>query len=96
MLAKENILELMHSKKTEWSKNYTVCRIGLFGSVVREQSKPDSDIDIVVEMEFPTFDRYMDLKFELQDLLGRDVDLVLYDSIKKRLKPVIDDEVVYA
>jgi len=53
-------------------------------------------VDILVELAHPTFDLYMDLKFFLKDNLGRPVDLVLADSLKPRLKPIITREVAYA
>ncbi len=71
-------------------------RIGLFGSFVHGQANSDSDIDIVVDLAEPSFDHYMDLKFFLEDLFGRSVDLVLADTVKPRLKPVIKREVMYA
>jgi len=43
-----------------------------------------------------TFDHYMDCKFYLEDLFGRKVDLVMKGAIKKRLRPYILGEVVYA
>jgi predicted nucleotidyltransferase len=44
----------------------------------------------------PTFDHYMDLKFYLEGLFGSSVDLVLADTIKPRLKPYIDRDLIYA
>jgi predicted nucleotidyltransferase len=38
----------------------------------------------------------MDLKFYLEDLLGSEVDLVLVDSIKPRLKPYVEKDMIYA
>ncbi|MEM3149982.1 MAG: hypothetical protein QXT49_03245 [Candidatus Nezhaarchaeales archaeon] len=43
-----------------------------------------------------TFDNYMELKFFLEDLLKRKVDLVTYDSLKPRIKPYVMREVEYA
>jgi predicted nucleotidyltransferase len=37
----------------------------------------------------------MELKFRLEEVLGRDVDLVLKDALKSRLKPIIEKEVRY-
>jgi len=71
-----------------------VCRIGLFGSFARKNAGPESDVDILVELKEPTFDHYMDLKFYLEELLQRQVDLVLHDAIKRRLKTIIEQEVV--
>ena len=58
--------------------------LALFGSVVRGEDRPGSDVDMLVEFEgAATFDRYMGLRFFLQDLLGAPVDLVT----RKALKP---------
>jgi len=43
-----------------------VSRIGLFGSWVRGEEKPESDIDVLVEFVHPNFDQYMELKFFLE------------------------------
>jgi len=73
-----------------------VHRNGIFGSFARGNAGPESDVDILVELKEPTFDQYMDLKFYLEEMLGRSVDIVLNDTIKPRLKPIIEPEVVYA
>lgn len=95
MFTKEKILEQLNNKAEEL-KNFTVRRIGLFGSLVRDEADTESDVDIIVDFDEPTFDHYMDLKFYLQNLFDREVDLVLADSVKPRLKPIIDKEVIYA
>ena len=81
--------------KDELANRYTVRSIGIFGSVVKGRYKKDSDVDILVELNEPTFDHYMELKFRLEELLGCDVDLVLKDSLKPRLRSVIEKEVKY-
>lgn len=73
-----------------------VQKIGLFGSYSRGTATPDSDMDFVVVLEKSSFDSYMAIKFYLEDLFGRKVDLVLEKSIKPRLRPYIMAEVVYA
>ncbi|VVB91541.1 Nucleotidyltransferase domain protein [uncultured archaeon] len=79
-------------------KKYGVRRLGLFGSYIRNEQKPTSDIDILVEFEKgkTTFDNYMDLKFFLEDLFKCKVDLVMYNAIKPDLKPYILGSVKYA
>jgi predicted nucleotidyltransferase len=65
--------------------------MAIFGSVARDEARPDSDVDILVEfLEPATFNGYMDLKFFLEDLLGRPVDLVTRKSIRPRLKTRIE------
>jgi hypothetical protein len=95
-MKRAQILDLLRSSKDDFERQYSVRRIGLFGSVIRGEETPGSDIDIIVDMEHPTFDKYMDLKFHLERVIGRKVDLVLLESIKPRLKSVITREAVYA
>ncbi|MGB8226397.1 MAG: nucleotidyltransferase family protein [Sedimentisphaerales bacterium] len=77
-------------------KNFSVRKIGLFGSAVRNELHQESDIDILVDFVEPTFDHYMNLKFYLEKLFNRSVDLVMADTIKPRIKPIIEQEVIYA
>ena len=80
----------------EGLKRYGVRRLGLFGSVARGRARPNSDLDFVVDLERETFDDYMGLKFYLEDLFHKDVDLVIIDSIKPALRAGILSEVRYA
>lgn len=91
-----DIMQKLAAVRPELDGRFTVKRIGVFGSIARGESRPDSDVDIVVELGEPTFDHYMDLKFFLEEILQRPVDLVLADTVKPRLKPVIERETVYA
>jgi len=73
-----------------------VRRIGVFGSFAEDSAGIESDVDILVELEEPTFDHYMDLKFRLEEVLDRPVDLLMAETVKPRLRPIIEKEVVYA
>jgi predicted nucleotidyltransferase len=86
----------MREKQSELARRFSVRRIGVFGSFVRGSASPESDVDILVELAEPTFDHYMDLKFYLEEILKRSVDLVMADTVKPRLRPIIAKEVVYA
>jgi uncharacterized protein len=90
------IMEKLASVRFKLNECFTVQRIGVFGSFARGDAGPGSDVDIIVELGEPTFDHYMDLKFYLEEILQRPVDLVLADTIKPRLRPVIEREAVYA
>jgi predicted nucleotidyltransferase len=70
--------------------------LSLFGSVARGDERPDSDVDILVEFKGrATFDRYMDTKFYLEELLKCKVDLVTPKAIKPRMKPTIMQDLVH-
>lgn len=79
-------------------ERYGVARIGIFGSVVRDEATGASDIDILVEFREgeETFDHFMGLKFYLEDLLGRRTDLVIADTLKPRIREAVLGEVAYA
>ncbi len=72
-----------------------VKRLGLFGSFVRDQQGPESDVDLLVEFEpgRKTFDNFIALPFLLEDLLQRRVELVTSESLSPYLRPHILDEV---
>lgn len=72
---------------------FGVKSLGLFGSIARGEASPNSDVDILVEFNAPSFDHYMDLKFYLEERLGRPVDLVLKGSLKPALRERILREV---
>ena len=93
---RELVLAQINGNLEKIKRDYAVRRIGLFGSVARDEGNQDSDVDVLVEFTEPTFDHYMDLKFYLEGLLGRDVDLVMADTVKPRIKGTIEREVVYA
>ncbi|VVB92395.1 Nucleotidyltransferase domain protein [uncultured archaeon] len=97
MLTYKTILTKLEENKAA-IKKFGVKRIGLFGSYLRNEQKPTSDIDILVEFEKGkiTFDNYMELKFFLEDLFKIKVDLVMEDAIKPDLKPYILGSVKYA
>ncbi len=94
-MQKEQILALLANHRPDLDR-YGVRSLALFGSVVRGEQKPESDIDLLVEFDGPaTFDGYMELKFYLEDLLGKPVDLVTQKALRPQLRPRIERELVY-
>ena len=91
----EEILHLLREHRASL-RELGATRIGLFGSFARGEAGPDSDVDLLVELDRRAFDRYMELWIYLEDLLGRKVDLALADRIKPRLKERILAEVIDA
>ncbi|MFH1134664.1 MAG: nucleotidyltransferase family protein [Pseudomonadota bacterium] len=91
-----SIVRELGDMRQELEQQFTVVRIGVFGSCARGGASPESDVDIIVELAEPTFDNYMDLKFRLEEVFQRPVDLVMADTVKPRLKPIIEKDVIYA
>lgn len=92
----ENSILIEIEKNSKLIKKFGVRRLGLFGSYARGDTNESSDLDFVVEFEKKSFDAYMDLKFFLEELFQRRVDLVISDAIKPQLRPIIMKEVIYA
>ena len=62
---------------------------------MREEQRPDSDIDLLVEFqpEQKTFDNFIQLSFFLEDILKQPVELVTTESLSPYLGPHIIEEV---
>ncbi len=73
-----------------------VRELALFGSYVRGEEQPESDIDFLVELSENTFDAYFEVKEFLENLFGKRVDLVMKSAIKPRLRDRILGEAVRA
>ncbi len=69
-------------------KKYHVKKAALFGSVVRGDETKDSDIDILIELpKHASLYDFINLQIDLEERLGKKVDLVEFETIKPRLKP---------
>ena len=93
-----DILHILRNNKGTLSEQYGVIDIAVFGSYARNEHKGKSDIDIFVELKprFRTFDNFMDLKFYLQKITSKKIDLVIKESIRKEIKPYVFKEAVHA
>lgn len=89
------IINLLRSRREEL-EHLGVTSLALFGSAVRDELRQDSDIDLLIEFTPPyTFKRYMKIKFFLEDLLHRPVDLVMPETLKERARPEVEKEALY-
>ncbi len=86
----------------EFCRKWKVKEFALFGSVLREDFRPDSDLDVLVSFAPGggiTFDNRVAMQDELAGIFGRQVDLVEKDSIRnpfRRHHILTTKEVVYA
>lgn len=93
---KQQALDLLSQRRDEIAKKFAVKHLALFGSTARGEAREDSDVDVLVEFEGPaTFDGYMGLKFYLEDLFRTKVDLVTKDTVKPRMRPIIEKDMIH-
>lgn len=92
-----DIQAILQERKNYLAEKFGVIEIAIFGSYARGEQREDSDIDLIVDFKkgWKTFDNYMNLKFYLEELLGRKVDLVIKSAINSRIKPFIIEEAIY-
>ena len=97
MITKSDIVKTIQENMKE-IKTYGIKKIGIFGSMATASNTKESDIDILVEFQKDkkAFDNYMELKFFLEELFHRKVDLVIEDALKSRIKDTVLKEVSYA
>ena len=94
---KQDVLKVLHQNRDRL-KAMGVSKIGLFGSFLRGEQHPDSDIDLLVKFEAgqKTFDAFMDLAFLLEEIFQRRIELLTVESLSPYLGPHILKEVEYA
>ena len=94
-MRRADVIARISATREELTKQFGVRSLALFGSVARDEARPDSDVDVLVEFEGPTtFDAHMGLLVFLEDLLACRVDVVTAKGLKPRLRPLIDRDLV--
>ena len=91
------IKKILEKNDSYIKATFYVRELGIFGSFVKERQKTKSDIDILVAFEqgHKDFFNYTRLKYYMEELLGRKVDLVIKEAVKPRLRERIFNEVEY-
>ena len=93
---RQDILSSLKKLKREVTREYSVKKIGLFGSVSRSVETEQSDVDLLVEFSKPVgFVTFMRLENFLSERLGERVDLVTSDSLKPVIREDVLAEVIY-
>lgn len=98
MVSKQDIIAYLAANKARFMKEYHLVKIGVFGSVAREEQTEDSDIDIIVEFEENTMDLYelkQKLKREPQINFNRPIDICRLKYVKSLFKKQILSEAAF-
>jgi len=93
---REYVFRVLGMHKDELTRDYGLLKLGVFGSVARNEARENSDIDIVVETQVPDLLRMANLREDLEVLLNGKVDLIRYrQRMNSFLKKRIDNEAFY-
>lgn len=94
-MRRDEAMAVLRKHFPELQSRFGVLHISLFGSVVRDEATPESDVDVLAEFGAPpSFDQYMGLKLYLEDLTRVRVDLVTPRSLKERVRPYVEREAI--
>jgi len=96
MLKLQDCLQKLAAFKAEFGEKYGITKLGIFGSVARNQNREDSDIDIVVEVQNPSLSLMYELHEALKSVFNSNVDLVRFrNSLRPLFKSNIQRDVIY-
>ncbi|MBM4285330.1 MAG: nucleotidyltransferase family protein [Deltaproteobacteria bacterium] len=95
-------IDVNQEKIAAFCRKWRIAELALFGSVLREDFRPDSDVDVLVTFQADggiTFDNRVEILDELTEIFGRKVDLVEKEGIRnpfRRHEILTTKEVLYA
>ena len=90
-----DILSVLRRERAHLFAKYGLKSMAVFGSMTRDDHRPDSDVDIMVEFEKPVDFEFIYLAEELEKIVQRKVDLVTKGAIKDRYMPFIQPDLRY-
>jgi uncharacterized protein len=93
----DEVVKKLREREPYLRRKYGLLSVGIFGSLVRGEARPGSDLDLLVEFDDRPLSlfEFIALQNELTDLLGMKVDLVEKAVLKPRIGRRILDEVIY-
>ncbi|OQY03610.1 MAG: hypothetical protein B6I25_07860 [Planctomycetales bacterium 4572_13] len=78
---KKTVIDLLRGVFPALAGSYGVRRIALFGSFAKGTPQPESDVDLLVELDRPLGLRFVDMADFLEETLGRKVDILTPDGL---------------
>jgi uncharacterized protein len=95
-MKRQEVLSILHKHESELHKKFGVQSLSLFGSVARDEARPDSDVDLLVEFNRPVgLFGLIALQEYLESLFGCKVDLGTPRSLRPGLKERVLQEAVH-
>ena len=95
-MERDKALKILSEHKAELEHKHGVKSIAIFGSTARNEARPDSDVDILVEFERPIgLFELADVRFYLEDALGQPVDLATPGALRSPVRERVYEDLVY-
>ena len=90
-----DVLAALRRERTRLFAKYGLKCMAVFGSATRDDFRPDSDVDILIEVERPIGIGVIDLEEELGRIVSRKVDVVMRKAVKPYYMPFIEPDLRY-
>jgi predicted nucleotidyltransferase len=90
-----DILAVLRRERARLFAQYGLKSMAVFGSATRDDFRPDSDVDILIEVERPIGIGIIDLEQELGRIVSRKVDVVMRKAVKPHYWPYIEPDLRY-
>ena len=92
-MTRDDVLAALVAHKQVLEERFGVASLALFGSFARDQATDASDIDILVQFNgLATSRAFFGVQFYIEDLLGRQVDLVTDKALRPEFRPHLERE----
>jgi uncharacterized protein len=95
VISKQNVVKKLKRVRPVLLEKYGITSLGLYGSVLRDDFTPQSDIDIIVDFSKPIGIEFIDLAEDLEKVLQHKVDLVSKQGVKLTFFEVIKKDILY-
>ena len=94
-MKRDEVVKILKSNRQQLSERFGVTSVYLFGSIARDEGRPDSDIDLLIEFIKPIdLFEFIELHQNLESLLGKKVDLGTRRSLKLQYEDKVFEEAI--
>lgn len=94
-MKRDTVLKILRRQKSDLVRQFPIASLSVFGSVARDEARPGSDVDILVEFTQPVgLFQFIDLQQQLEKSMGCKVDLGTPRSLKPRIKESVLKEAI--
>ena len=95
-MKRDEVLKILRAHKGILAERFGVAELAIFGSFARDEAGEDSDLDVLVRFQGRSTSKgYFGAQFYIEDLLGREVELVTDKALREELRPYIEKDLIH-
>ena len=89
-MRRDAVLTVLRQFKRDYAEQYGILEIGVFGSVARDESREDSDVDICIKTKTPDPFELVHIKEAIEELVHKHVDIV---RVREKMNPYLKERI---